>query len=209
MDKKAKRQHSFAIFLLIALAFTVVAVTISSVVKAQQQDVVLVFSMDDKLPNGIDATTAATDLNFNTFNVAKLIQGKLGCHLIRLVTHTDYKTKGQELRDQVKEIMASGKDLHFVNEELNLSSYQRVFIGFPIWKREVPPEMKSFLEHQISTLSQKEVYLFMTSHHAKTDKFLENFYKEFPGLNIAKTLSLKSEEKEKVKTLLINFLTGL
>ena len=46
----------------LALVVVVFSMSLNAMIKSKQQDAVLFFSMDDQIPKGFDALTAATDL---------------------------------------------------------------------------------------------------------------------------------------------------
>ncbi|MCI7024500.1 MAG: hypothetical protein MR983_00690 [Succinatimonas sp.] len=193
----------------LALVVVVFSMSLNAMIKSKQQDAVLFFSMDDQIPKGFDALTAATDLNFNTNTVAQAIKDKLGAAtLIRLETSHKYPADGQILGDAFEKLRAQKADLHFKNEDFTLQYYKRVFIGFPVWRNRAPIEIDNFLKRHKAELENKEINLFVTSTNVDTDKFLSDFYKEFPQITFNKVLSVKTNEESKFNSMLAQFLVG-
>ena len=142
----------------LALVVVVFSMSLNAMIKSKQQDAVLFFSMDDQIPKGFDALTAATDLNFNTNTVAQAIKDKLGAAtLIRLETSHKYPADGQILGDAFEKLRAQKADLHFKNEDFTLQYYKRVFIGFPVWRNRAPIEIDNFLKRHKAELENKEI----------------------------------------------------
>lgn len=63
----------------------------------------------------------------------------------------------------------------------NLSGYDRVYIGFPIWWYTAPRVIQSFIE--TNDLSGKEIYLFATSGGSDAAKVLSDMKKLYPTLS--------------------------
>ena len=63
----------------------------------------------------------------------------------------------------------------------NLSGYDRVYIGFPIWWYTAPRVIQSFIE--TNDLSGKEIYLFATSGGSDAAKALSDMKKLYPTLS--------------------------
>lgn len=116
-------------------------------------------------PDDVDATTSASIVadgeNYGTTEyVARMIQENVGgdLHLIR--TQEPYPTDFDELRDLNHEEMAEDYLPALVESDLDISGYDTVFIGYPVWATAVPQAVLSFLNEY--DLSGKTVIPFCT-----------------------------------------------
>ena len=77
-----------------------------------------------------------------------------------------------------------------------------------MWRNRAPIEIDNFLKRHKAELENKEINLFVTSTNVDTDKFLSDFYKEFPQITFNKVLSVKTNEESKFNSMLAQFLVG-
>lgn len=102
-------------------------------------------------PDDVDATTSASivaDENGRygtTEYVANLIQQTVGGDIHLIETVTPYTEDFDELRDVNHSEMADGYLPALVESDLDISRYDTVFIGYPVWATEVPQAVLSFL----------------------------------------------------------------
>ena len=68
-------------------------------------------------------------------------------------------------------------------KETDLSAYDTVYIGFPIWWYTAPHIINSFIES--NDLAGKKVVLFATSGGSSIDKAVTDLRRAYPALNIA------------------------
>lgn len=114
----------------------------------------------------VDATTSASivaDENGRygtTEYVANLIQQTVGGDIYLIETVTPYTEDFDELRDVNHSEMADGYLPALVESDLDISRYDTVFIGYPVWATEVPQAVLSFLDEY--DLSGKTVIPFCT-----------------------------------------------
>lgn len=116
-------------------------------------------------PDDIDATTSASIVadgeNYGTTEyVARLIQNQVGGDLHLIQTQDKYTTDFDELRDVNHNEMAEGYLPPLTECFLDISKYDTVFIGYPVWATEVPQAVLSFLNEY--DLSGKTVIPFCT-----------------------------------------------
>lgn len=116
-------------------------------------------------PDDIDATTSASIVadgeNYGTTEyVARLIQNQVGGDLHLIQTQDKYPTDFDELRDVNHNEMAEGYLPPLTESSLDISKYDTVFIGYPVWATEVPQAVLSFLNEY--DLSGKTVIPFCT-----------------------------------------------
>lgn len=116
-------------------------------------------------PDGIDASTSASividnDTFGTTEYVAQMIQNYVGGDLHLIQTQEPYTTDFDELRDVNHTEMNEGYLPPLVESNLDMSRYDTVFIGYPVWATDVPQAVLSFLDEY--DLSGKTVVPFCT-----------------------------------------------
>ena len=86
-----------------------------------------------------------------------------------------------------------------IKEKIDLSNYDKVLIGYPIWWGVPPRIINTFIEE--NNLENKKIYLFATSGGSNINTILNYLKEEYPYLNIisGKLLSsyLDNEEIQK------------
>lgn len=114
----------------------------------------------------VDATTSASividnNTHFGTTEyVANQIANVVGGDLHRIETVTPYTTDFDELRDVNHEEMNQNYLPALKESNLDISQYDTVFIGYPVWATEVPQAVISFLTTY--DLSGKTIIPFCT-----------------------------------------------
>ncbi len=116
-------------------------------------------------PDDVDATTSASIVidggtHGTTEYVARLIQENVGGDLHLIQTQEPYPTDFDELRDLNHSEMAEGYLPALTESNLDISGYDMVFIGYPVWATDVPQAVLSFLNEY--DLSGKTVIPFCT-----------------------------------------------
>lgn len=96
----------------------------------------------------------------NTQYVADIIARETGADTFRILTTRTYPADHEGLINQAQQEINSGDRPDLAEPIPDLSAYDTVFIGHPIWWAELPPVMHSFLEQ--ADLAGKQVYLFNT-----------------------------------------------
>lgn len=141
----------------------------NGVLKEQSKNGVLIvyFSRfgNTEYPDNIDASTSASIvIDNNTFGtteyLAGIIQERTGgdLHLIR--TQKPYPADFDELREQNHSEMDEEYLPPLMESNLDMSQYNMVFIGYPVWAADVPQAVLSFLNEY--DLSEKTVIPFCT-----------------------------------------------
>lgn len=116
-------------------------------------------------PDDVDATTSASIVadggNYGTTEyVARMIQENVGGELHFIQTQEPYPADFDELRDLNHSEMAEGYLPALMESNLDISGYDTVFIGYPVWATEVPQAVLSFLNEY--DFSGKTVIPFCT-----------------------------------------------
>lgn len=117
-------------------------------------------------PDDVDATTSASlvldgeELVGTTEYVARMIQENVGGDLYSIETAEPYSTDFDTVVDQNHEEMNEGTLPELVASDLDVSGYDTVFIGYPVWATNAPQAIFSFLSQY--DLSGKTVIPFCT-----------------------------------------------
>lgn len=117
-------------------------------------------------PSDVDATTSASivvngDLRYGTTEyVANMIAENVGGDLHRIEAVTPYTADFDELRDVNHAEMQQGVLPELKESSLDISAYDTVFVGYPVWATDVPQAVLSFLNEY--DLTGKTVIPFCT-----------------------------------------------
>lgn len=123
-------------------------------------------SSKEEQSSGLDALTSASvvtdgeDAYGNTEYIARLIQEKTGGTLYQIQTKENYSTDFDEVIDQNHAEMNASSLPELKDRDLDISQYDIVFIGYPVWSSTIPRAIHAFL-HQYD-LSGKTVIPFCT-----------------------------------------------
>jgi len=115
----------------------------------------------------VDATTSASvvvnnngNLTGTTETVAKMIQSAVGGDIAEIQTVNKYSTDFNEVVDQNHEEVNAGTIPALLPMNIDISDYDTVFIGYPIWATTIPQAVRSFM--RTYDLSGKTVIPFCT-----------------------------------------------
>lgn len=117
-------------------------------------------------PSDVDATASASIVVDNALRygtteyVANIIAENVGGDLHRIETVTPYTADFDELRDVNHDEMSSNYLPELKESNLDISAYDMVFVGYPVWATDVPQAVLSFLNEY--DLTGKTVIPFCT-----------------------------------------------
>lgn len=123
-------------------------------------------SSKEEQSSGLDAITSASvvtdgeDIYGNTEYIARMIQNKTGGTLYQIQTKESYSTDFDEVVDQNHTEMNESHLPELLDNGLDVSQYDIVFIGYPVWSSTIPRTIHSFLNRY--DLSGKTVIPFCT-----------------------------------------------
>lgn len=137
-------------------------------VSTEENNILIVYFSrwgNTEYPDDVDATTSASIVadgeNYGTTEyVARMIQENVGGDLHLIQTQEPYPTDFDELWDLNHSEMAEDYLPALVESDLDISGYDTVFIGYPVWATAVPQAVLSFLNEY--DLSGKTVIPFCT-----------------------------------------------
>lgn len=116
-------------------------------------------------PDNVDASTSASIVTdgerFGTTEyLGRIIQKTVGGDIHLIETETPYTADFDELREVNHNEMSQNILPKLKESNLDISQYDTVFIGYPVWATDVPQAVLSFLKEY--DLSQKTVVPFCT-----------------------------------------------
>ena len=105
-------------------------------------------------------TAQKYDVQGSTQYVAQVIQERTGADIFRIERQVDYPTDHDALTEQAKSEREQGVHPAIKDTIGDLSRYDTIFLGYPIWWYDAPMPVYSFLDEY--DLSGKNVYVFVT-----------------------------------------------
>ena len=115
----------------------------------------------------VDATTSASvvvnnngNLTGTTETVARMIHSSVGGDIAEIQTVDKYSTDFDEVVDKNHEEINAGTIPELLPMNIDISDYDTVFIGYPIWATTIPQAVRSFM--RTYDLSGKTVIPFCT-----------------------------------------------
>lgn len=91
----------------------------------------------------------------NTKMIAERIQKKLKCDILEIKPVVPYSTDYQTVVDEEQNNESTGKTPEIEKIEKNLSNYDEIIIGSPVWWYTIAPVIRTFLKENNLNLSCK------------------------------------------------------
>ena len=117
---------------------------------------------------------------------AEQLAKNVGANLYEIVPAMKYTSEDLNWMDKRSRSSLEMNDTSsrpaLVEKETDLSGYDTVYIGFPIWWYTAPRIISSFFES--NDLSGKRIVLFATSGGSGIDRAVKDLKKQYPSLNI-------------------------
>lgn len=112
-------------------------------------------------------------LERNSEYAAQKISAQTGADLLRLVPKKAYKDKGfaKFVWGGKSALMAEKPELEAYS--VDLSAYDRIVFGFPVWASNFTPPLRTFIEDNKAALSGKQFSAFACQTGAGADKALK------------------------------------
>ena len=118
---------------------------------------------------------------------AKELAGIIGADLYEIIPEKPYTKADLDWTDKKSRSSVEMKDRAFrpalAETEHDFSSYDEIYVGFPIWWYTAPTIINTFLE--TFDFSGKKIVLFATSGGSGINKAVKDLTKQYPDLNIA------------------------
>ena len=144
----------------------------------------------------------------NTKIVADYITELTGAEQFEIVTHKYDRMAYKPLCDLAKEEQRNG-ELPEYEGDVDLSGYDIVFIGGPVWWGTYPQVMFTFFKKHANDLKGKTVIPFTTHEGSGLASCVDDVKKAFPGANIQKGFSIYGHEVRTERTKVEKWLNSL
>ena len=144
----------------------------------------------------------------NTKIVADYITELTGAEQFEIVTH---KYDGMAYNPLIKLAQEEAKngELPEYEGDVDLTPYDTVFIGGPVWWGTYPQVMFTFFKKHANDLKGKTVIPFTTHEGSGMANCVEDVKKAFPGANVQKGFSIYGHEVRTEKAKVEKWINGL
>ncbi len=85
----------------------------------------------------------------NTRMIAKRIKEKLNCDILELNPKIPYSTDYQSVVDQEQDNEGNNKTVEIEKIDIDLSKYDKIILGSPVWWYSITPVVRTFLKENI------------------------------------------------------------
>lgn len=146
----------------------------------------------------------------NTANVANSINKAINSDNIRIVpsipyTSSDVDYTNSSSRSQVERKENARPEINKQTyEAINLSNYNNVLIGYPIWNNYSPMIIKTFIEHELNGLKNKNIYTFSTSASSSGNNAFNDLKNTYSDLNFVDNLHLTASNLSNMDNIVNN-----
>lgn len=142
----------------------------------------------------------------NTQEVAERIQKLANTDIFRVETVKNYPDNYMELTDVAKKEL-NAKARPAIKDDIDISKYDTIYIGWPCWWGTLPMCMFTFIEKHDWT--GKTVIPFTTHEGSGLANCVEDVKAAFPGANVTKGYSIYGHEVRTGKAKVEKWLKGL
>lgn len=176
-------------FLLMAV-MTMIAFTACSQKKSNQQET----------KKDMKTLVAYFSCTGNTKAVTNLIQKATGADLYEIEPAVPYTAADLDWRNENSRSSVEMKDAAsrpaIGNNVENMSAYDTLYIGFPVWWDKAPTIVNTFIESY--DLASKTIYVFATSGSSSIDNLVAELKIKYPKLHIVEGKLLNGATQERV-----------
>ena len=131
----------------------------------------------------------------NTAIVAEMIADETGADLFELVPAEDhYPMTYDELTDIAKQEQRDGARPAYAGEVPDLSQYDTIFIGAPVWWGDWPMILYTFFENNADALAGKTLVPFSTHEGSGLSGFDKKLAKACPDAVVEKGLAVRGND---------------
>ena len=150
----------------------------------------------------------------NTAIVAEMVAEKTGADLFEVVPADDhYPMTYNELTDVAKQEQNEGVRPAYAGEVPDLSKYDTIFIGAPVWWGDWPMIMYTFFENNAEGLAGKTLVPFSTHEGSGLSGFDRKLAAACPNSTVGEGLAIRGNDcqndKEGVHQRVTDWLSGL
>ena len=131
----------------------------------------------------------------NTAIVAEMIAAETGADLFELVPAEDhYPMTYDELTDIAKQEQRDGARPAYAGEVPDLSQYDTIFIGAPVWWGDWPMILYTFFENNADALAGKTLVPFSTHEGSGLSGFDKKLAKACPDASVEKGIAVRGND---------------
>lgn len=113
----------------------------------------------------------------NTKYVAKELAAKLGADIVEISPEKAYPDKGFSKFFWGGKSAVMGDKPKLTPYKLDISNYERVIIGTPVWASSFTPPLRTFIDENRSALQKKSLSVFICSSGGSADKAIDKLCK--------------------------------
>ena len=146
----------------------------------------------------------------NTANVANSINKAVDSDIVRIVpgipyTSSDVDYTNSSSRSQVERKENARPEINTQTyDAINLSNYNNILIGYPIWNNYSPMIIKTFIEHELNGLKNKNIYTFSTSASSSGNNAFNDLKSTYTELSFVDNLHLTSSNLSNMDNIVNN-----
>jgi flavodoxin len=132
----------------------------------------------------------------NTAIVAEMIAEKIGADLWEVLPAEDYPMTYNELTDVAKKEQNENARPEYKGTAPDLSEYDTVFIGAPVWWGDWPMIMYTFFEQNRDSLADKTLIPFSTHEGSGLSGFDRKLGSAVPGATVKEGLAIRGSDTQ-------------
>lgn len=143
-------------------------------------------------------------LTENTKAVAEEIQKQVNGELMRIETVEPYPEVYDEVLDVVEAQREAGELPTIVKQDVDLSDYDSIFLGTPIWFGEPALPMEKWISE--NELAGKRIYPFFTSGSSSINESMERYRELLDQSTLSEGLGITSSDRSQTASLVKEWL---
>jgi flavodoxin len=130
----------------------------------------------------------------NTENLAQQIESLTGADVLELQVKDPYPSDYEETVDRADEERESGNFPELVTQIPDLSQYDTIFLGHPIWSMTIANPIARFLEDNSEELSGKSIAVFSTNAGYGAGSSIDRVSELSPNSTILENYTIEDEK---------------
>lgn len=143
-------------------------------------------------------------LTENTKAVAEKIQKQVNGDLMQIETVEQYPEVYDEVLDVVEAQRKAGELPTIVKQDVDLSAYDSIFLGTPIWFGEPALPVEKLISE--NRLAEKRVYPFFTSGSSSINESMERYRELLDQVTLSDGLGITSSDRSQTASLVKEWL---
>ncbi len=143
----------------------------------------------------------------HTHRIANYIQAQTGADQYEIVPAQEYPTDYEETTVVAQEELASNARPEIANPLPDVSNYDVVFVGGPIWWGEYPMVVRTFLDGV--DLNGKTVIPFVTHEGSGLGNTKQVLEQQYPNAQVLDGLAVRGTEAAEAEQTVVDWLSGL